>query len=265
MNMLWSTGLLTALLAAVFSLRWRSLFPEGAAALALALAGNSLRAAILFFPEAGIVNMPHILHSGIGIAIAGGCFLVLMELARRLSAKGALPLGGVSSGQPTANSPLTISAIFVLLASFVSAKESLQPMPETPVLASYQGIPVTRIPLNPAKATFYRKFPSSIAVYEADGVKLISGNINAATRKLHPDSHCLRAEGFSTREAKVWDDGWLSYTAARTGEIFQVKERITCLANGRSWPEISAWFWHALFHPSEAPWEAVTAISATRP
>jgi exosortase/archaeosortase family protein len=318
MNMLWSTGLLTALLAAVFSLRWRSLVPLGAAALALALAGNSLRAAILFFPEAEIINMPHILHPGIGIAIAGGGFLALMKLARRLSlherklprllqpavafgqAALSLPKGcdrtalerqgliapspppwqpfgrlraasrkaaaGCSSPKPAA---ITIAASLVLLTSFVSEKETHQPMPDAPLLSSYHGIPLTRISLNAAEKTFYGNFPGSIAVYEAEGFKLIVRQVNRATRMLHPASHCLRAEGFSIGEKTVVADEdstrWLSYTATRNSEIFQVKERINCPTNTQSWPEISAWYWHALFHPSDGPWEAVTVINPVRP
>ncbi len=278
MNMLWSTGLLTALLTAVFSLRWRSIVPLGAVALALALVGNSLRAAILFFPEAGLVKMPHLLHPGIGIAIAGGSFLVLMKLSRRLSVHERKLLGLLQPAVAFAQAAccertalarrglLSTSALLVLLASFYSEKETRMPMPDAPLLSSYQGVPLTRISLNPAEKTFYGNFPGSIAVYEADGFKLIVRQVNRATRMLHPASHCLRAEGFGIgREAVVEDDDgirWLSYTATRSGEAFQVKERITCPANHRSWPEISAWYWHAFFHPTDGPWEAVTVISA---
>lgn len=135
------------------------------------------------------------------------------------------------------------------------------------VLTSFQGVPVTRVALNEAEATFYRDFPGTIAVYESGHDKLIVRRVNRATRKLHPASHCLRAEGFRIGEETVVEDGegrWVSYTVTRNGENFQVKEHVTCPASGRSWPEISAWFWQAFFHPGEGPWEAVTVISMRR-
>ena len=266
MNMLWSTGLLTGLLAAAFSLRWRGLFPLGAVALALALAGNSLRAAILFFPEAGIVHMPHILHAGIGVAIAGGCFFVLVKCARKLPKEG-LPSAARQPRSPVAakdSHSLLAAALLILLASFFSKGGNPQPLPEPEVLTSFQGVPVTRVALNEAEETFYRDFPGTIAVYEAGYDKIIVRHVNRATRKLHPASHCLRAEGFGIgEETEVEDEAgrWLSYAITRHGEMFHVKEHIACPASGRSWPEISAWFWHAFFHPGEGPWQAVTVIS----
>lgn len=270
MNMLWSTGLLTALLAAVFSLRWRNMFPLGIAALGLSLAGNSLRAAILFFPEAGIVEMPHLLHPGIGVVIAGGCFLVLMKLARRFSVRGALTLVGESSALGThrpAVMLLITAAPLVLLASLFSGEITDQPPINPPVLTSYQGTPVTRTDLSPTEKNFYGNFPGSIAVYGAADFKLIVRQVNRATRKLHPASHCLRAEGFRIGEKRVVEinrNRWLSYSVTRGGNTLFVKENITCTANGQNWAEIPAWYWHAFFNPGDGPWEAVTVISSNK-
>ncbi len=300
MNMLWSTGLLTALLAVVFSLRWRGVAALGIVALVLALAGNSLRAAILFFPEAGLVEMPHVLHAGIGIAISGGCFLVLIRLARKLfglllpavafgNAARCEPVGigtarydrsqspavgsrlphgkrqqATRSPKPAAALCLTIAALLVVVASLFSVKETQKAEAIPNVLKSYQGTTVTRIPLTPAEGKFYGNFPGSIAVYEGEDFKLIVRQVNIATRKLHPASHCLRAEGFrigeKTVEGKVGEH-WLCYTVTRNSETFQVRERISCAAKDQIWPEISAWYWFALFHPGDGPWEAQTVIS----
>ncbi|MFK7851276.1 MAG: archaeosortase/exosortase family protein [Akkermansiaceae bacterium] len=266
-NLLWNTGLLTALLAALFSLRWKPMVPLGAAALALALAGNSLRAAILFFPEAKLIQMPHFLHSGIGVAIAAGCFLILMKLTRRLSR--THPSLSTNSSEKSrgnaATAALAMSAILVFAASCSSPVESTRPTPKPSNLSSYHGTPVRQIALSAAEETFYKDFPGSIAVYEAEGFKLIIRQVNHATRKLHPASHCLRAEGFSIGPKTVTkdqhDSKWLSYSVSRNGETFRVKERITCMSSKQGWPEIPAWYWHAFLHPSQGPWEAVTVIS----
>ncbi len=257
LNMLWSTGLLTALLAAVFSLGWRSLIPLGMAALVLALAGNSLRATILFFPEAGLVKMPHLLHPGIGIAIAGGSFLLLMKLARKLSAHGAPPSGGVCKAH--ALPALAGASILVFVTSLFFKNEPNQTPEQPPLLTHYQGAPLTRVPLTISEKNFYGNFPGSIAVYEAADFKLIVRKVNRATRKLHPASHCLRSEGFRIGKKTV-EGEWLAYPATRGGNSFLVKEHISCRATEQTWPEISAWFWHAFLHPGDGPWEAVTVI-----
>ena len=269
MNMLWSTGLLTALLAAVFSLRWRYLLSLGLTALALALAGNSLRAALLFFPEVGVFEMPHLLHSGTGIAISGVCFFLLMKLAQGFFEQERKLLGkrqhGFSSPKPAAVLLFSIAALLVVASSIFSVQESTRIIPGQPILTSYQGIPLTRMPLTEAEQKFYGNFPGSIAVYESTEFKLIVRQVTCATRKLHPASHCLRAEGFRIGEKTVGidenRDQWLSYSVTRNGDTAQVKEHVTCPSTHQNWPEISAWYWHAFFHPGEGPWQAVTLIS----
>ncbi len=264
MNILWSTGLLTAMLAAIFSLGWKKMVSLGLVALALALAGNSLRATILFFPEAGLMKMPHLLHPGIGLAIAGGCFLFLMKLARKLSG-GALTLVRVSSITIRPSMALTIAAPLVILASIFPTEGTAQRISHSTVLHAYQGSPLTRIPLSFLEENFYQNFPGSIAIYESAEFKLIVRQVNRATRKLHPASHCLRAEGFRIGEKKVTNDknggNWLIYSIARDSEQFQVRERIACPSSEEAWAEITAWYWHAFFNPSTGPWEAVTVIS----
>lgn len=261
MKMLWSTGFLTSLLATIFSLNWRKLILLGFAALALALVGNSLRATMLFFPEAGIFNMPHLLHPTIGLFIAGGCFLILMKLARRLSTKVTPHSGeGRLSHQSASLYALVFSALLVLCVSLFPAKNTVHTLPTPPSITSFQGAPVTQISLTPSEEKFYRSFPGSVTVYEGSGFKLIVRQVNRATRKLHPANHCLRAEGFRIGEKSVIANQWLSYQITRNGEKFQVRERITESINQRAWPEISAWYWHALFHPGAGPWEAMTVI-----
>jgi len=102
-------------------------------------------------------------------------------------------------------------------------------------------------------------------VYEGSGFKLTVRHVTRATRKLHPASHCLRAEGFQIGEKKTRTDDagnrWLTYTASRNGTGWEVSERIRRERDGRQWAEISEWYWHALFHPKDGPWIAETVIA----
>lgn len=264
LNMLWTAGLFTALLTAFFSLPWRKILPLGFAALALSLAGNSLRASLLFFPESGLIEMPHILHPAIGLVIAAAAFAALAKLARSLSdrKKPTAP-----APQPSPHSPLalTIVALCAAAAPLFSKTGPPDSTMAAPQLEHFHGQPVTRIALSPAEEKFYSDFPGSIAVYEGGDFKLTHRHVTRATRKLHPASHCLRAEGFSIGVKKIRSDDhgnrWLTYTATRNGTAWTVSERIRPADGGRQWAEISAWYWSALFHPQDGPWVAETVIA----
>ncbi len=260
LNLLWSAGLLTGLLAAVFRLRRRGIILLALAAITVSLVGNTLRAAILFFPEAGLLSMPHILHSCTGLIIAGLAFFPLILLARRISPAPGIP------GNPRPLHPWPVCAVALLagITPLLSVQENSRTTTPSVTLTEFEGKPIVSIPLTTAEEKFYNGFPGSVTVYEGDGFKLITRRVNRATRKLHPASHCLRAEGFEIGEKTVaGSDGenWLTYAIRRNGNEFRVRESISNPCSGTRWPEISRWFWHALFHPDQGPWEAVTLIS----
>ena len=82
---------------------------------------------------------------------------------------------------------------------------------------------------------------------------------------LHPAHHCLRAEGFTISHSRIRQDDQgrasLVYQATRNNERILVTEMIRDHANQHQWTEVSAWYWHALFHPGSGPWEAETLLS----
>lgn len=83
-QMLWAGSLLAVLLAAVHRLDTRSTaLLAGAAAVILVLA-NGLRAAALFYPEAGLLPLPAGAHSGAGVVVFAAAAAALILLARRL-------------------------------------------------------------------------------------------------------------------------------------------------------------------------------------
>lgn len=268
LNMLWTAGLFTALLASAFSLPWGKTLPLGLAALILSLAGNSLRASLLFFPEAGLIKMPHVLHPTIGLAIAAVAFAVLAKLARKFSGGKILE---ESIPSPSAGSPiaLIIPALLAAVAPLLSPPETGAPLTGAPQIRQFRGMPVTQVALSPTEEKFYADFPGSIAVYEGGTFKLTVRHVTRATRKLHPASHCLRAEGFHIGEMKTRTDEsgarWLTYTATRNGIAWSVSERIRRVDDGRQWAEIPEWYWSALFHPQDGPWIAETIIAPHTP
>ena len=85
-RMLWFTGYLTCALAALHRLPWKNflaLIPSG---LFLSFLANILRAVLLFFPEAGILPLPHWTHEGLGLVLhllVALTLLALIKLTKR--------------------------------------------------------------------------------------------------------------------------------------------------------------------------------------
>ncbi len=87
------------------------------------------------------------------------------------------------------------------------------------------------------------------------------------TRRLHPSRDCLQAAGFDTSEAitVTLGDGsqWARFSATRDGIRRTIHERITSRRDGATWTDVSAWYWAALRHPLNGPWQAETVISSS--
>lgn len=68
-KMLWVGGYLVCLLAVLWQLSARRTVLMGIAAIILIIAANVIRAAALFYLEAGIVEMPGWAHQGVGLVM----------------------------------------------------------------------------------------------------------------------------------------------------------------------------------------------------
>lgn len=262
LQMLWATALLTALLAAFTRLNYLRTIQLSLAALTLCLLANILRAASLFFPESGFIILPDFAHQGIGLIYFALASLLLIKLSYKLHRRTTTP--------PLTNQPLT--ARFLTLTFGVSLVTLLpahitsnHPSPKIPALTHYQERPVEEIPLSPHEEAFAKNLPGQLKIYALGNETLIIRHVTKATRLLHPSHHCLRAEGFALHDVKIQTDAanqpTLQYRATRNGEHFLVTEKIRDHQNSRQWAEVSAWYWHALFHPKSGPWEAETLIT----
>ena len=89
MRMLWAALLLACCLAALFRLRTRaSLLAIGAAGL-LAVAGNGLRAAALFWADTSAFRLPGFSHAGVGVVAFAMLAVALYAVARTLARREA--------------------------------------------------------------------------------------------------------------------------------------------------------------------------------
>lgn len=124
-----------------------------------------------------------------------------------------------------------------------------------------EGLPLTELPLTAREAGFVQSFPGRVARFTDGEREIILRWVASPTRKLHPAADCFRASGYAIAplpaRASASGSGMMGcFRASRGGEAMSVCEIIRD-GEGYSWPDVSAWFWHALFGGARGPWWAV--------
>ena len=129
--------------------------------------------------------------------------------------------------------------------------------------ARFDGRPIAPISPAPEDRLLARSFPGTIARFSDGRRQIVLRRVVAATRRLHPARDCFRASGYKVKAAPmrmVPDRGASAcFTAVRNGRSFLVCEQIRA-ADGRSWPDISSWYWSALLGTSDGPWLASLTV-----
>jgi len=125
----------------------------------------------------------------------------------------------------------------------------------------YAGGLLHPLPLGPREAAFARGFPGRIARFHDGRRQLVLRYVDRATRQLHPASDCFRGSGYAVapRPVRREADGRRSgcFAATRGTESLLVCERIDG-PGGRTWSDVSAWYWAAL--AGDGPYWAVTVV-----
>jgi hypothetical protein len=123
--------------------------------------------------------------------------------------------------------------------------------------SQYEGRALTELPLTAREAAFTRDFPGRIGRFSDGRREIVIRFVTAPTRRLHPAADCYRGIGFAVTPQPVQTDAqgraMACLQAKSTGETWTVCEQIR---DGRdqSWPDVSAWYWHALFEGGTGPW-----------
>lgn len=123
--------------------------------------------------------------------------------------------------------------------------------------AHYEGRALTELPLTQREVAFTRDFPGRVGRFTDGRGEIIIRWVNTPTRRLHPAADCFRGSGYSTTPLPVRRDA----TGAAMG-CFRASHRADDLTicevirdeRGETWPDVSAWYWHAIFGSSPAPW-----------
>jgi exosortase/archaeosortase family protein len=266
-RMLWHALAAAMALAAIHRLSWRATIVAGFLAILLVIPANTIRAALLAVKEIGHLPEDFLGHGVIGLA---GFSVVLLPLWMAISSR-ARPALPQQQSLPAGRSGYVLLAIAAVLAPVLAISTPRTPEPpglgKSPSLFTFQGLtlPLQPLPQTAAESAFAKSFPGTLSSHRWGDTQVILRRVNVATRRLHPSADCLRAAGFATTDAfvvRLRDGGqWSRFHASKDGLRLIVHERITSELDGSAWTDVSAWYWSALRHPHNGPWQAETVIS----
>ena len=123
--------------------------------------------------------------------------------------------------------------------------------------SQYEGRALTAMPLTPRENSFVRDFPGRVGRFSDGRHEIIIRFVDAPTRRLHSAADCFRGIGYSITPMPVRKDAsgaaMSCFRAGHGGDAIAVCELIRDVS-GSTWPDVSAWYWNAMFGASMAPW-----------
>jgi hypothetical protein len=121
----------------------------------------------------------------------------------------------------------------------------------------YEGRSLTAMPLTPRENSFVRDFPGRVGRFSDGQREIIIRWVDAPTRRLHSAADCFRGIGYSITPMPVRknasDAAMSCFRAGHGGDAVAVCEMIRD-EHGAIWPDVSAWYWSAMFGASPGPW-----------
>ncbi|HEX8240640.1 MAG TPA: hypothetical protein VF574_12950 [Allosphingosinicella sp.] len=137
--------------------------------------------------------------------------------------------------------------------------------PAAPWPQRFEGRPVVRLAPTPEDRLLASGFPGHVARFSDGRRQIVLRQVAAPTRRLHPARDCFRAVGYAIGPSamRVGPGGRPAscFTAARGGRVLRVCEQVRG-PDGRSWPDISSWYWSALAGTASGPWLAALTVEA---
>lgn len=126
---------------------------------------------------------------------------------------------------------------------------------------SFEGRPLRPLPLADREAGFVRGFPGRVGRFTDGRSELVIRWVVEPSRRLHPSADCFRGLGYAIRPADSERDAlgrrWGAFLAVKEKQTLLVRELIVA-ANGRSWSDVSSWYWPAALGRSSGPWWTYT-------
>jgi hypothetical protein len=153
---------------------------------------------------------------------------------------------------------LLLAAAAAALAPFVTRSGGAVASAPFPVWSThYEGRTLVELPLTPREAAFMQDFPGRVGRFSDGQREIIIRWIGTPTRKLHSAADCFRGSGYAITPiaARKSSDGSTMgcFRATLHGASMTVCEVIRD-ERGRSWSDVSAWYWDGMLRSSAPPW-----------
>ena len=263
-KMAWTASFLCAALCLMFQLPWRRALLLSAFASSAVIGANVIRSAFLFFLEIKNPGYPEWLHPAIGTisfcAMGAGVFVVASLLRTRQARRGP-STAAQQTGLRAAMLLVLCAAAFAAPLSVAPSSVYAKPTREPAWPAKFDGKTLRELPLSDKEARFRQDFPGQIKRFAFDDKELIVRHLSSASRKLHPAADCLKGVGYEIKAAHALaverEAAWSCIIATRDGRSLKVCESIRD-AEGRSYSDVSTWYWAVMTSDSRGPWEALT-------
>ncbi|MEE8573770.1 MAG: hypothetical protein V3T30_00010 [Thermodesulfobacteriota bacterium] len=129
---------------------------------------------------------------------------------------------------------------------------------------SFNGRALERMELTRDEKSFSRGFPGHIARFTDGSSEIIMRRLTKESRKLHPAADCMKGAGFKVEPLPIRSDSdgrhWGCVLAVKDEKKLRVCE-IIYDEEGRSWSDVSSWYWSAKLKRTKGPWWAITVAS----
>lgn len=270
-RMLWGSAYVTAVLACVTPLAPKKSLLAVTVVTFLLLCGNAWRSAALFYVESGRIALPSFAHQGLGVVVFAlmlsailGTWYCLSRHSDRVAS--SVPEVGYQRGSISGRG-LVLVALGALGTSLVPAAgqttKAGSDFPGWP--KQFEGEPLTSEALSPEESRFYQQFPGRTAAFRTPERRLLVRWLSDYTRKLHPAVQCYRGSGYQVEHSRqcVRANGlrYGCFEATDGRRRLLVSERIED-ASGRSWTDVSSWYWAAVLGQTSGPWVSTTVVES---
>ncbi|MDK2124114.1 exosortase Q [Parachitinimonas caeni] len=242
----------------------------------IVLSGNIVRNSVLVVKESGLVAWPAWTHEATGLVVfAGVCGLVLRLMAGAVSQvhrvmPAALPLGWKDRSHPRLQAALAVGFAAVLCLSPWTGRANAMPDHVGPVMVEwpshFDGRPLRPLALSSVERAFLASFPGAIGRFDNGEQVVTLRQVNVATRKLHPASDCFRGLGYQISAIGLLQRPDSHLRAPKLQRCFIARKGDRRLhvceliedRQGRTFTDVSAWYWSAQTGESTGPWQVVT-------
>lgn len=169
--------------------------------------------------------------------------------------------------RPTSILLFALLAAAALLVPYLHSATPADGGAPAPWPTRFEGRPVVRLDPAPEDRLLAGSFPGHVARFSDGRRQIVLRQVSAPTRRLHPAADCFRAVGHAIGPSpmRVGPSGRPAscFTATRGGRTLRVCERIVG-ADGRSWPDVSSWYWPALAGTASGPWLTTMTVEPLR-